>query len=58
MHGAIFDLVHRLQRDRTHLAAGEDRERLVYSVEVRIPNPDLKLRSGMPVEVTIDGSHE
>jgi HlyD family secretion protein len=34
----------------------EDRDRLVYGVEVSIPNPDAKLRSGMPVEVTIDGT--
>lgn len=32
------------------------RERLVYAVEVRIPNADMRLRSGMPVEVTIRGS--
>jgi len=34
----------------------EDRERLVYAVEVRIPNPDLALRAGMPVEVFIESS--
>jgi HlyD family secretion protein len=34
----------------------EDRDRLVYGVEVRIENPDGKLRPGMPVEVTIDGT--
>lgn len=31
----------------------EDRERLVYAVEVRIANADLRLRAGMPVEVSI-----
>jgi HlyD family secretion protein len=34
----------------------EDRDRLVYGVEVTIPNPDGKLRPGMPVEVSIDGT--
>jgi HlyD family secretion protein len=34
----------------------EDRERLVYAVEVRIPNADMRLRSGMPVEVAIEGT--
>jgi len=34
----------------------EDRERLVYAVEVRIPNADLRLRAGMPVEVAIEGT--
>jgi HlyD family secretion protein len=34
----------------------EDRDRLVYGVEVTIPNPHGKLRPGMPVEVSIDGT--
>ena len=33
-----------------------DRDRLVYPVEVAIANPDLKLRAGMPVQVTIPGT--
>jgi HlyD family secretion protein len=31
----------------------EDRDRLVYAVRVSVPNPDRKLRPGMPVEVRI-----
>jgi HlyD family secretion protein len=34
----------------------EDRDRLVYGVEIAVPNPDGLLRPGMPVEVAIDGS--
>jgi HlyD family secretion protein len=34
----------------------EDRDRLVYAVEVRAPNPDGALRAGMPAEVTIPGT--
>lgn len=34
----------------------EDRDRLVYAVEVVIPNPKSVLRPGMPVEVTIPKS--
>lgn len=34
----------------------EDRQRLVYGVEIAVPNPDDKLRPGMPVEVTIPGT--
>jgi len=30
-----------------------DRDRLVYAVEVRVPNPDGSLRPGMPIEVTL-----
>jgi HlyD family secretion protein len=33
-----------------------DRDRLVYPVEVRVVNRDGKLRSGMPVQVTLAGS--
>lgn len=34
----------------------EDRDRLVYGVEVTIPNATRKLRPGMPVEVSIEGT--
>ncbi|MCC7380322.1 MAG: efflux RND transporter periplasmic adaptor subunit [Deltaproteobacteria bacterium] len=34
----------------------QDRDRLVYAVRVRIPNPDRVLRAGMPVEVQIEGA--
>jgi HlyD family secretion protein len=34
----------------------EDRDRLVYAVEVTIPNRNGRLRPGMPVEVTIEGT--
>jgi HlyD family secretion protein len=33
-----------------------DRDRLVFPVEVRIPNGDGLLRSGMPVTVTLGGA--
>lgn len=34
----------------------QDRDRLVYRVEVRAPNPESKLRPGMPVQISIPGS--
>lgn len=34
----------------------EDRDRLVYAVEVAVPNPQGLLRPGMPVEITIPGT--
>jgi len=34
-----------------------DRDRLVYPVEVVIANADMKLRAGMPVQVTIPGTN-
>ncbi len=33
-----------------------DRDRLVYPVEVVVPNPDGKLRAGMPVQVQLPGT--
>jgi HlyD family secretion protein len=33
-----------------------DRDRLVYPVEVALPNPGGKLRPGMPVQVTLPGT--
>jgi HlyD family secretion protein len=33
-----------------------DRDRLVYPVEVVVENPEGKLRAGMPVQVTLDGT--
>lgn len=35
-----------------------DRDRLVYPVEVVVENPKNKLRSGMPVEVTLPGTQK
>lgn len=34
----------------------EDRDRLVYRVDVRAPNPEGALRPGMPVQISIPGS--
>jgi len=34
----------------------QDRDRLVYRVEVRAKNPEGKLRPGMPVQISIPGS--
>jgi HlyD family secretion protein len=54
--GTIFYVSPRAEFTPRNVQTREDRERLVYSVEVRIPNADMRLRSGMPVDVTIDGS--
>jgi HlyD family secretion protein len=34
----------------------EDRDRLVYAVEIQVPNPGGELRAGMPGDVTIPGT--
>jgi HlyD family secretion protein len=54
--GIIFYVSPRAEFTPRNVQTREDRERLVYAVEVRIPNADLRLRSGMPVEVAIEGS--
>jgi HlyD family secretion protein len=56
--GTIFYVSPRAEFTPRNVQTREDRERLVYAVEVRIPNADLKLRSGMPVEVEIEGTRE
>jgi HlyD family secretion protein len=55
-HGTIFYVSPEAEFTPRNVQTRKDRERLVYAVEVRIPNQDLRLRPGMPVEVTIDGS--
>jgi HlyD family secretion protein len=54
--GTIFYVSPRAEFTPRNVQTREDRERLVYAVEVRVPNADLRLRSGMPVEVAIEGS--
>jgi HlyD family secretion protein len=52
--GTIFYVSPRAEFTPRNVQTRDDRDRLVYAVEVRIPNADLRLRSGMPVEVAID----
>jgi HlyD family secretion protein len=52
--GVIAHVSPRAEFTPRNVQTREDRERLVYAVEVRIPNPDMRLRAGMPVEVTIE----
>jgi HlyD family secretion protein len=54
--GTIFYVSPRAEFTPRNVQTRADRERLVYAVEVRIPNADMRLRSGMPVEVQIEGS--
>lgn len=56
--GTIFYVSPRAEFTPRNVQTREDRERLVYAVEVRIPNTELRLRSGMPVEVEIEGSKQ
>lgn len=51
--GTIFYVSPHAEFTPRNVQTREDRERLVYAVEVRIANADLRLRAGMPVEVSI-----
>ncbi len=52
--GTIFYVSPHAEFTPRNVQTRSDRERLVYAVEVRIPNADLRLRAGMPVEVEIE----
>jgi HlyD family secretion protein len=54
--GRIFAVAAQAEFTSRNVQTREDRDRLVYAVRVRLPNPEGKLRPGMPVEVSIDGT--
>jgi HlyD family secretion protein len=55
-HGRIRHVSARAEFTPRNVQTREERDRLVYAVEIELPNPGERLRAGMPVEVTIDGS--
>ncbi len=54
--GAITHVAPEAEFTPRNVQTREDRDRLVYAVEVAIPNNDEKLRPGMPVDVAIEGT--
>lgn len=54
--GTIVNVSPRAEFTPRNVQTRDDRERLVYAVEVRVPNPDMRLRAGMPVEVFIEAA--
>lgn len=54
--GTILHVSAKAEFTPRNVQTREDRDRLVYGVEITIPNPERKLRPGMPVEVTIEGT--
>jgi HlyD family secretion protein len=54
--GRIFSIAAEAEFTSRIVQTREDRDRLVYAVQVRLPNPGLRLRSGMPADVRIDGT--
>jgi HlyD family secretion protein len=51
--GRVASVSARAEFTPRNIQTRTDRDRLVYPVEVRVPNPDGKLRPGMPVQVTL-----
>jgi len=54
--GTILHLSSKAEFTPRNVQTREDRDRLVYAVEVSLPNASRKLRPGMPVDVTIEGT--
>ncbi len=54
--GTIRHVSPRAEFTPRNVQTRDDRERLVYAVEVRIPNKEMRLRAGMPVEVAIEAA--
>ncbi len=54
--GRVSNVAVKAEFTPRNIQTRSDRDRLVYPVEVLVPNPDLKLRPGMPVQVALPGS--
>jgi HlyD family secretion protein len=54
--GTIRTVAARAEFTPRNIQTRSDRDRLVYPVEVWFPNPDRKLRPGMPVQVQLPGT--
>ena len=55
-HGTVTTITLTAEFTPRNVQTRSDRDRLVYPVEVTIPNPDGRLRPGMPVQVTLPGA--
>ncbi len=54
--GAVTTVGARAEFTPRNIQTRSDRDRLVYPIEVTVPNPQRKLRPGMPVQVTLPGT--
>ncbi|MGI5864947.1 MAG: HlyD family secretion protein [Myxococcales bacterium] len=54
--GVVRTVALRAEFTPRNIQTRTDRDRLVFPIEVVVPNPDLKLRPGMPVQVTLPGT--
>jgi HlyD family secretion protein len=51
--GTVASVSSKAEFTPRNIQTRSDRDRLVYPVEVRLPNPEGLLRPGMPVQVTL-----
>jgi HlyD family secretion protein len=54
--GTVRSVAPRAEFTPRNIQTRTDRDRLVYPIEVWIPNPEGKLRPGMPVQVSLPGT--
>jgi len=54
--GAVLRVSSKAEFTPRNVQTREDRDRLVYGIEISIPNPSGKLRPGMPVDVVLVGT--
>jgi multidrug resistance efflux pump len=55
-HGVVSRVSEDAEFTPRNVQTREDRDRLVYEVEVHVPNHDNALRPGMPADVFLDGT--
>lgn len=55
-HGTVSRVAEEAEFTPRNVQTREDRDRLVYAVEVQVENTDGALRAGMPAEVSLDGT--
>jgi HlyD family secretion protein len=54
--GTVLRIAEEAEFTPRNVQTREDRDRLVYAVEIEVPNPDGVLRAGMPGDITIPGT--
>jgi HlyD family secretion protein len=57
-NGSVLSVSAQAEFTPRNIQTRTDRDRLVYAVEVAVPNPEHALRPGMPVRVTLVGMRQ
>ena len=51
--GRVITVANEAEFTPRNIQTRTDRDRLVYAIEIAVPNPEGRLRPGMPVQVTL-----